>query len=242
MFGNVVYLDYHKLNEYKSIATGKKNIKIDNYEVENDKGASINLPVIGAEAKSNKSYTAIIEESLLYDCNDFENILYGRDDFLDFTISGDYEITAAQRGQIVKLDALIYIPKEFDMTQIIHQYKSWFIREVPEMRDFINESVPKVPLLIEFNNISLCAKIDSQYLKVKYVDLEEYENIDVTILAKVMSNRLVSKSKPIYDPLKDYISFNRETRRKFMGERPEELSEIYHDEDYMSIEIIAIYQ
>ncbi len=233
---------FKKLNEYKSIVDGKKNIKITNYEIENDKNASINLPVLGAGAKSNKSYSATVEESLLLDCNEFEKILYGRDDFIDFTSSGDSDIATVQRGYIIKLDGYIIIPEEFDFTQAIHQYKELFLKIAPEMNDFINDSALSVPLIIDCDGVSLSSKIDSNLLRVKYVELEEYESIEVTVIARIMSNRKNSKSKPIYDPLKDFISFNREIRRKFVVDRPEELKEIYHDEEYMSIEIIAIYQ
>jgi hypothetical protein len=242
MFGNVIYYDEKKLNEYKSVASGKQNVKILNLEIENDKNASINFPLGGIGAKSNKSYSATIEESLLYNCNEFEKYLEDRDDYFDFTISGEYDISTLQRGYIIKIDGFICIPNEFDMAQALHQYRELFLKESPEMKDFINDSNTKVPLIIQHDEISLCGKIESDFLKIKYVDLEEYENIEVTILARVMSSRLISKTKPIYDPLKDFITFNREIRRKFINDRPDELNEIYIDEDYVSIEIIAIYQ
>ena len=82
MFGNVVYYDKKKIDEYKSIIKGQKNLEVEEYLVSNDKGFQVDIKAIGTDAKLNKTYTAKIQESLLYDCNEFEKMLNGRDDFL----------------------------------------------------------------------------------------------------------------------------------------------------------------
>ena len=61
-------------------------------------------------------------------------------------------------------------------------------------------------------------------------------------LARVASNDFADKNKPIFDPLKDFMSMNRSMRRQFTNERPKELKPICCDTDYKKIEIVAIYQ
>ena len=114
--------------------------------------------------------------------------------------------------------------------------------ESEEFAALIENKSPKIPLMVELDGDLLCSKIEIDNLKIDYVELEDYENIEVTILARMIANNKINKNKAIYDPLKDYITLNRQLRRQFANERPEELVEIFADDDYYSIEIIAMYQ
>jgi hypothetical protein len=251
MFGNVLYFDEKKFREYKSIAIGKKNLRVDNIEISNDKGISINLPVLGADAKSTKNYGGIIEESLLFDCNEFETLLNGRDDYFDFTMCDDFDLLTLQRGYIIKFNSYLRITESFDFTQLIEQFKPMIIEQLSAKMErteqqafekFFAVSDAKIPLLSELDNIALCSKIDARYLQISYNQLEDYESVDVTILARMISNSMINKSKSIYDPLKDFMTLNRATRRNITNDRPDGLQELYSEEDYMNIEIVAIYQ
>lgn len=52
MFGNVVYFDKGKIDEYKSVIKGHKNLEIVEYEVSNDKAAQIGVAGFGVDAKA----------------------------------------------------------------------------------------------------------------------------------------------------------------------------------------------
>ena len=41
MFGKIMYYDKTTIDEYKAIIKGQKNLKVEEYEVSNDKGASV---------------------------------------------------------------------------------------------------------------------------------------------------------------------------------------------------------
>ena len=77
MFGKIMYYDKKTIEEYKSLIKGQRQLEIEEYEVSNDKGASIDLRAISADAKANKKYTAKVVSSMLYDCTEFENLLSG---------------------------------------------------------------------------------------------------------------------------------------------------------------------
>lgn len=243
MFGKIIYFDEEKIVEYKSALLGKNSVKINQIDVSDDKGIGISIPIANGAVKANKSYKAEIQNSLLLECNEFENALKEKQiDFSDFTISEQYDISTTPRGYIIKFDGILEIPEGFDISETLHKYKRFFVDGSDEFATFIEGKSPRIPLLVELDNNLLCAKIDIEKLKIEYVELEDYENIEITVLARMISSNKISKNKAIYDPLKDYITLNRQLRRQFANDRPGELTEIFTDEDYYVIEIIAMYQ
>lgn len=243
MFGKVIYFDEEKVNEYKSALLGKKNVKINQIDVSDDKGGGVNIPIANASIKASKSYSAQVQDSLLLECNEFEKVLNKKQvDYFDFTVTDQYDIKTTPRGYIIKLDGILEIPEGFYVSETLHKYKNFFINKDDEFAALLEDKTPSIPLLVELDKNLLCAKININNLKIDYVELEDYENIEVSIFARTMLNNRISKNKAIYDPLKDYITLNRQLRRQFADERPKELAEIYADEDYYVIEIIAMYQ
>lgn len=243
MFGKVIYFDEIKINEYKSALLGKNSVKINQIEVSDDKGIGVNIPIANGSIKDNKSYTAEIQNSLLLACNEFESVLSEKQvDYSDFTISEQYDISTTPRGYIIKFNGILEIPEGFDISETLHKYKRFLLDESEEFSAIIEGKSPSIPLLVELDNNLLCSKIDIEKLNIDYVELEDYENIEVTILARMVSSNKISKKKAIYDPLKDYITLNRQIRREFANDRPEELAEIFVDEDYYMVEVIAMYQ
>ena len=225
MFGNVIYYDKNKIDEYRAVVKGQRNLQIDEYEVSNDKGVQIDLKAFGADAKASKTYRAKVQESLLYNCDEFEKMLMGRDDFFDFTQSEDYDLTTMSRGTIIKFDGYIKVPEEFDYTQTIDRFKPLLVASI------VNDLREQL----------MCSKLISNNMLVKYEDMEEYEELEVTIIARITSSGMVKSQKAFYDPLKDFMTLNRVMRRSIEG-RTDGLNEIYADKDYRTIEVLAIYQ
>lgn len=65
MFGNVIYYDKKKIDEYKSVIRGQKDLEVAEYEVSNDKGVQVDLKAFGADAKASKTYKAKVQESFI---------------------------------------------------------------------------------------------------------------------------------------------------------------------------------
>ena len=251
MFVNMIYYDAQKINDYKTIAKGSKNIKIGKMEVTNDKEATLGLSFAGGHLKASKNYEATLEDSILFDYQEFEDLLENRDDYFDFTQDSILDITTLGRGHIIKFNTLMQIPEEFDLTQTIAQFKPYLIRSISKNMDndesdafktFFETANPKIPVITECDNTVLTSKIDSKCLLVDYTQLEEYETSEVSILARITSGSIINARKPIYDPLKDFISLNRALRRTLTDNRPDGLKEIFNGEDYKTIEILAISQ
>lgn len=83
MFGKILYYDREAMDEYRAIASGKKNVKVEEYDITNDKGIQFDLKAISADAKAGKSYKARVQESTLLDCYNFEKLLSEREDYID---------------------------------------------------------------------------------------------------------------------------------------------------------------
>ena len=99
----------------------------------------------------------------------------------------------------------------------------------------------KIPVLIDLNEQLRCSKLISNNMLVKYEDTEEYEEWEVTIIARIISSGMVKLQKAFCDPLKNFMTLNRVMRRSIEG-RTDGLNERYADKDYRIIEILVIYQ
>lgn len=251
MFGDVIYYNKNKIDEYSAVVKGQRNLHIEEYEVSNDKGIQMGLKPFGVDAKANKTYTAKVQESLLYNCDEFEKMLDGRDDFFDFTQSDDYDLTTMRRGTIIKFDGYIRVPEKFDYTQTIDRFKPLLLSSIingsmkqseqAAVKSVLETTDKKIPIFIDLDEQLMCSKLISNNMLVKYEDMEEYEELEVTIIARITSNGMIKRQKAFYDPLKDFMTLNRTMRRSF-EERPDGLNEIYADKDYRTIEVLAIYQ
>lgn len=252
MFGKVLYFDDKKFNDCFAIAAGNKITSVEHMQISNDKGIGLDIPYVSAGLKGTKSYEASIKESTLFDIDNFEKKLQGRDDFFDFTLyDAEYDLETIRRGSIIKFDGYISVPIEFDMTHLIGQFKPMLTQEITTnmlkseseaFNNFFNICNPKIPLVSQLEETVFVSLIESDRLLVKYPELEEYESIEVTILARIMASSNINKNKEIFDPLKDFISMNRATRREFVTDRPDGMKIIFCDTDYKKVEIIAIYQ
>ena len=250
MFGKIMYYDKKTIDEYKSIIKGQRQLEVEQYEVSNDRGASIDLRAISADTKASKKYIARIVENLLYECDEFEKMLIGRDDYFDFTLENGYDLTTAPRGSIIKVNAFLEIPEGFDLMQVIDTFKPFlmdsFDAESMEKSEedawksvLANAKATKIPVVADVDGYTLCAKIHSDNLILEYQEFEEYED-EITLLARI-SSATISKQKPFYDPLKDFMVMNRLLRRS-MGDRGEGLEAITVDSEYRQIDVLAIYQ
>lgn len=136
-------------------------------------------------------------------------------------------------------------------TQTIDRFKPLLVASIvndsmdkPEqaaVKSFFETTDTKIPVLIDLREQLMCSKHISNNMLVKYEDMEEYEELEVTIIARITSSVMVKSQKAFYDPLKDFMTLNRVMRRSIEG-RTDGLNEIYADKDYRTIEVLAIYQ
>lgn len=135
------------------------------------------------------------------------------------------------------------------MTQTIDKFKPLFnssnsnmdILEQEAFNSFIKTQNYKLPVLINFEKYLICSKLISSNTLIDYEEFEEFENLEVTVIGRIISSGLINMAKPFYDPLKDFMQLNR-TLRRTMNERTHGLNEMFVDKNYKVIEVLAIYQ
>ena len=253
MFGKVLYFDRKAIDDYSAIASEGKKVRIEEVEVSKDIGGSIgnsSFP-IEVDAKAEKKYVAKMIESMLYDCADFEKIISGRDDYFDFTVTNIYDINTVPKGSIIKAEARIEVPEEFDFIQLIDEFKPLVMSSI-EIKDgdvtskdalkkiFGNANATRIPLIAEVEDILLCGKIYRDNIVSEYEDFVEQDE-SVTILARISSD-IIKKEKPFYDPLKDFVRINRMMRRGMKKTDPDnKIAPLHVENDYRKIDVIAIY-
>lgn len=250
IFGNLIYYDEKKISDYSSIMLGQQNFKIKEYEISSNASGRVGFKIVGGDLQGSQKYTAEVQESLLYNCENFEKMLNDREDYFDFTTE-QFDLETIGRGDIIKFNGNMVVPQEFDITQTIQRFKPYLMDSISSdtmdetekmaLEFFFESEDAKIPIITKCDDIIMCSKLASSNLLITYEDLEEFEDLEITIVARVTSALLVDRNKSFYDPLKDFMKLNRSLRRS-MGERTEGLYEIYADQDYKAIEVLLIYQ
>ncbi len=103
------------------------------------------MKFIGGDLKGSKKYTAEVQESLLYNCDNFEKLLNGRDDFFNFTT------------------------KEFDATQTIQRFKPFLMDSISSeianetekkvFKTFFELTDAKIPIMLGPDDMLMCSKL-----------------------------------------------------------------------------------
>ena len=211
MFGNLVYYNKEKIDQYTALITGQ--------------------PV--QSNVSEEIYSSGKITNFLLECSKFEKLLQDREDYIDFT-SGfqDIGITDVRIASIIRATGEVYVPEAFDMVHLIDEYKSLLLSTVKcnddDERQMLNSvfsnTKTKVPLFCELG--SECdywlgiGKISQNNLMIEYTDLEDLEGTQVTIIAKLES-RKYHKDKPlqVFDIYRDFLGLNRTFRKQLQQNR-----------------------
>ena len=235
MFGNLVYYNKEKVDQYTALITGQPvqaNIRYDDFSVEKN-------------------------TNLLLECSKFEDLLQSREDYVDFTGGfQDTDIADVRVASIIRATGEIYVPEAFDMVHLINEYKPLLLSTVKckddDERQMLNSvfsnTKAKVPLFCELG--SECdywlgiGKISQKNLVIEYTDLEDLEGTQVTIIAKLESRKL-HKDRPlqVFDIYRDFLGLNRTFRKQLQQNHSgsNEFESIMVEEDYLGLEILAIY-
>lgn len=235
MFGNLVYYNKEKVDQYVALITGQ--------------------PVQSNTDKND--FSAGKATNLLLECSKFEELLQNREDYVDF-INGlqDTAVTDVRVASIIRATGEIYVPEAFDIVHLIDEYKPLLLSTVKCKDDderqmltsVFGNTKAKIPLFCELG--SECdywlgiGKILQNNLMIDYTDLEDLEGTQVTIIAKLES-RKYHKDRPlqVFDIYRDFLALNRTFRKQLQQNRSDsnEFESIMVEEDYLGLEILAIY-
>ncbi|MDR7856648.1 hypothetical protein [Tissierella sp.] len=255
MFRTLIYFDNKKITEYKSLIEGKKAISLNNVKISSEKIGKAQIPVLSGEFTGRSEMNGEILSNYLLDCAEFENLLKDRDDYYDFTKNDNFDIETISRSSIIHFNAIFEIPPEFDMLDLINQFKPILIRSVDTnskdesdlLNSLLGKDSTKIPIFIEndqvLSNRLGFSKINSNYLHCDMANLEDFENQDVTIIAKLLFRRdIQSEPVVVYDVMKDLFGIGRAIRRQLGNNKIDGINNISINEDFITLEILAIYQ
>lgn len=230
MFGNLIYFNKSKIEQYATLLQGGKS----------------SMPLFNGE---------IDNANFLLACSKFEELLKDRDDFIDFVDSNQsIAINEVKISSIIRAKGEIYVPEQFDMIHLIQEYKSLIIAEVNckdkternILESVLQSSKMRIPIYCELDDecdfwMGIC-KISPDNLLIDYNDLEDCEGKEFTILARLEARKYYNDSPlPVFDIYKDFLGLNRELRRQLISDKKEPFENISVEEDYLSLEFLAIY-
>lgn len=232
MFGNLIFYDKKKIDQYSAMMTGKKGM--DNGDIGKFDDKSIQY---------------------LLECEEFIKLLQQREDYFDFVDSEqDISIKDVRIASIVRVTGEIFVPEKFDMVQLIEEYKSVIVSTMQfqdeDEKELVNavlkNSKSKIPIFCELS--AECdywlgiGKVSKDNLLVEYNELEDLEGKEVTIIAKIDSRKYY-RDKPlqVFDIYKDFLGLNRALRKTIAIEKDNDFESIEVEEDYLGLELLAIY-
>ncbi|PRT39170.1 DUF6414 family protein [Bacillus wiedmannii] len=255
MFKNLIYFDSNKVAEYRAVLEGKKYVKINKVKVNSGKSLNAKVSVLSGGISGSNEMEGEIVESLILDCNEFEGLLESnsKDNYFDFS-QDEWDAETIPRTSIIRFEGDFRIPTEFDMMDLINKGKpmltsSMNIQNAQEEelfnKIFAKEST-KIPAFLECNKFEErvgFAKLNANNLCYELEHLEDFEDEEVTVIAKVLSRKNVT-DKPIvvFDIMKDLFSLGRGIRRTMSKEEIEDIQSITSDKNIIILEVLAIYQ
>lgn len=141
------------------------------------------------------------------------------------------------------------------MCDLINQFRPMLVNSINTesneeseiLKSLLGKESTKIPIFIEseqdFSKRLGFSKINSKNLCCDMDGLEDFENENVTVIAKLMSKKDINCEPVIvYDVLKDLFSMSRALRRQVLDKQIEGINNISIDENFMTLEILSVYQ
>ncbi len=206
--------------------------------------------ILKGEKETQRNYKGRVYASISRLWHSFYANLEKSGDYLDF-IDKNPSFEAIGRGLIIRVETEIEIPETFDTYSILSMFPEAFIQEqiISEIEDddkdlvknFFKLKKASLPVFMKSEGKLLCSKLFSNYFLCSDEEFEECLDEDLVVVAKIISPNK-PKGKEIFNPLKDFFVLNRATRRSMEIEDTDGLENIYAEDDYIALEILAIYQ
>jgi hypothetical protein len=255
LFKNLIYFDSNKVAEYGAVLEGKKHVVIKNVKVSSGKTLSAKVPILSGGINGSNEMEGEILDNLILDCTEFEELLEdkGKDNFFDL-LEDECDPETVPRTSIIRFEGGFRIPSEFDMFDLINKFKPMLIssmniqntQEEEIFNKLFAKDSTKIPAFFECSNFKErvgFAKLNSNNLCYELEHLEDFEDEEVTIIAKVLSRKnVIDKPIVVFDIMKDLFSLSRGIRRQMGEQEIEGIKSIKSDENIIILEVLAIYQ
>lgn len=250
MFTRLLYLNKDRIIEYNSMLSNEDFAELDEIEITKSNVIGAGGKILKGEKETQRNYRGRVYASTSRLWHSFYANLKQSDCYLDF-IDNDPSFEAIGRGFIIRIETKIKIPETFDTYSILSMFPEEFIREQISneiedddkdwVKNFSKLKKASLPVFMKSEGKLLCSKLFSNYFLCSDEEFEECLDEDLVVVAKIISPKN-PKAKEIFNPLKDFFVLNRATRRSMKIEDTDGLENIYAEDDYIALEILAIYQ
>ena len=256
MFKNIIYFDSQKVAGYSALLKGERQVDYRKYRKNTTKSARGNVHLFSGHYDNIDEVEGEIVDNPIFDCNEFEKLLKdkSKDKYFDMIENGEYDIESIPRSAIIRFEGVYNIPEQFDMMDLINEFKPILTKQMDLENEgeeeifnkiFGKEST-KIPMFFDCNNFDSrigFSKLNSNNFEYRLTELEDFENEEVTILAKVLTHKEVTNTPIIvFDVMKDLFSLNRAMRRQIEEQEIEGIENIKSEENVVTLEVLAIYQ
>lgn len=254
MFKNMIYFDEKKVAEYKAILVGQKHVNVKNIKISSSKSLNAKFPIVSGGMGGTNEMEGELLNNLVLDCNEFEELLQEKDGEYFFNLTKeDYDIETIPKSSIISFEGSLNIPNEFDIMELITQFKPMLMnsmnldntQEEEIIKKIFEKENTKIPVFIKGSTLNGWigfTKLISTDLVIGMEALEDYEEEEVTFIAKISSKKHY-KDNPIivFDIMKDLFSMSRGLRRQMGQDEIEGIENIKSCNDTLILEILAIY-
>lgn len=251
MFRSIIYLDVDKLYTYKRQLEGKNNPQPKKMSKKKLTGFSAGLNGSGIKGEFETNIESEFDYDVEFDYDQFELALqnYEGEEYFDCVVN-DYDLTIVPQMKLFRLCNGFYVPEAFDNVDILDKFKTLLTGSIQTDNSAENEALENIignaktdiPIVSEYDDMSISGKLHKHFLREDYASLEEYDDQDVYMLCKVVGIAR-GDSVVIFDPLKDFIKLPRTFRRQIeRGNNDIGLEKIMVEGPVLKVEIIAIYK
>lgn len=256
MFKNLIYFDSQKVAGYSALLKGERQVNIEKVRKNTSKSVRGRLPIASGNYDNVDEVEGEIVDNPIFDCNEFEELLEknSKDNYFDMTEDEEFDIETIPKTAIIRFEGKFNIPEEFDMMDLINDFKPMLTTQMDlennEEEEIFNKifgkESTKIPMFFDSDNFDSrvgFSKLNSNNLKYQLTELEDFEDEEVTIVAKVLTRKEVKNNAVIvFDVMKDLFSLNRAMRRQMDDQEIEGIENIKSEEDIVTLEVLAIYQ
>ena len=230
------------------------SLKLKDIRKTRKKAADFNALGAGLGISTEDTVTGEFTTNPDYDYNEFEQklaIIEG-EDYFDFIVNADaYDLTTLPSMKLMRINGTFSIPESFDVVNLIETFKPLLMGQIETkteneqeaLTSFVGDASADIPILIDFDDVIISAKLNAKNLHEDYTALEEYFDQDVNFLCKIVG---ISRRDhvEVFNPLKDFIRLNRTLRRSmdFSSANNIGLEPIVVDGPVLKVEVIAIYK
>lgn len=252
MFRSFIYLDGEKLYTYKRQISGQNTPNPKAISKKKTAGFAATLDGFGVNGTMETNIDGEFEKDISFDYDRFELDISNLDgeDYFDFVLHSEYDITSIPAMKLLRICSSFEIPEAFDAVNLVERFRPLLMGQIETkstgeqeaLQGILGNASADIPFIVELDEVTISGKLNAKYLCEDYSSLEDYADQDVYMLCKVVG--MVRKEcVEIFDPLKDFIRLPRAMRRQMTSDSNSiGLDKISVEGPVLKVEVIAIYK